>query len=101
MRKIIIAIYLVKRRCLILNGGECSQYVPDEHHHITVTSPVYDNVDADTLIALHIANITAGNVMVRASDIDVLVIQIAVLRQQRREVRTMANIIVDCGMGIS
>uniref|UniRef100_A0A8C4WVR7 Uncharacterized protein n=1 Tax=Eptatretus burgeri TaxID=7764 RepID=A0A8C4WVR7_EPTBU len=52
-------------------------------------------------IAFHIANITAGNVMVRASDTDVLVILIVALGQQRREVRSMANIIMDCGMGNS
>ena len=85
-------------------GGECFQYVPDEDHHITVTSPSHlqgDHEEADTLIAFHIANITAGNVIVRASDTDVLVILIGALGQQRREVRAMANIIMDYGMGNS
>ena len=85
-------------------GGEYFQYVCDQHHHITVTSPVHlqgDHEEADTLFDFHVANITEGNAMVRASDTDVLVILICTLGQQRREVRTMANIIMDCGMGNS
>ena len=38
--------------------------------------------------------------MVRASDTDVLVILIGALGQQRREVRSMANIIMDCGKSV-
>ena len=48
--------------------GECFQYAPDEHHHITVTSPVYlqgDHAEADTQIVFHVANITADNAVVR------------------------------------
>ena len=83
-------------------GGKCFQYTPDQHQHITVTSPAYlqgNHEEADTLIAFHVANITAGKVMVRASDTDVLVILIGALGKQRREVRSTSNIIMDCGMG--
>ena len=37
--------------------------------------------------------------MVRTSDTDVLVILIDIIGQQRREVRTMGNIIMDCETG--
>ena len=57
--------------------------------------------EADTLIAFHIANITADNVIVRASDTDILVILIGVIGQESREDRTIADIIMDCGMGNS
>lgn len=83
-------------------GGDCYQYIPDEHHNIAVTNPAHlqgNHEEADTLIAFHIANIPVGNVIVRASDTDVLVILIAAIGQQRREVRSVANIIMDCGMG--
>ncbi len=81
-------------------GGECFQYVPDDDHHVVVSIPAQlqgDHEEADTLIAFHVANITAGNVMVRASDTDVLVILIGTLGQQRREVRSMGTVIMDCG----
>jgi len=85
-------------------GGECFQYIPDELQHVKVTRPPHlqgDHEEADTLIAFHVANITAGSIIVRASDTDVLVILIGALGQQRPEVRSMANIIMDCGMGNS
>ena len=75
-----------------------------QHHHIAVTSPVHlqdDHEEADTLIAFYVANNTADNVMVRASDTEVLIILIGTLGQQWREDRTMANIIMDCGIGSS
>ena len=85
-------------------GGECFQFIPDEHNHVTQSSPAQlqgDHEEADTLIAFHVTNITSSNVLVRASDTDVLVILIGALWQQRREVRSLANIIMDCGMGNS
>ena len=85
-------------------GGECLQYVPDENNEITVTRPLHlqsDHEEADTLIAFHIANITAEHVMVRASDTDVLVILIGAIGQESPDDRTMADIIMDCGMGNS
>ncbi|KAG1710383.1 hypothetical protein GQR58_002668 [Nymphon striatum] len=87
------------------HGGECFQYVPEELHHvISVTEPPHlqgNHEEADTLIAFHVANITASHTIVRASDTDVLVILIDALGQQRLEVRSMTNIIMDCGMGNS
>ena len=60
-----------------------------------------DHEEADTLIAFHIANITAEHVIVRASDTDVLVILIGAIGQESPDDRTMADIIMDCGMGNS
>ena len=85
-------------------GGECLQYVPDENNEITVTRPLHlqgDHEEADTLIAFHIANITAEHVIVRASDTDVLVILIGAIGQESPDDRTIADIIMDCGMGNS
>ncbi|KAG1676316.1 hypothetical protein GQR58_014353 [Nymphon striatum] len=62
--------------------------------------PQGDHEEADSLIAFHVANITAGSIIVRAADTDVLIL-IGTLGQQRPEVRSMANIIMDCGMGNS
>ena len=63
-------------------GGECFQYFPDEHCNITVNSPSYlqgDHEEADMLIAFHAANASDGNVIVRTSDTDVLVILIGAI----------------------
>lgn len=82
-------------------GGECYQYYPDEEQHVSVAEPSYlqgDHEEADTLIAFHVANIT-GNVIVRASDTDVLVILVGAIGQKRPEVRSTNKIIMDCGMG--
>jgi hypothetical protein len=86
------------------HGGECYQYIPNELHEINVICPLHlqgNHEEADTLIAFHIANITADNVIVRASDTDILVILIGVIGQESREDRTIAGIIMDCGMGNS
>ena len=59
-----------------------------------------DYEEADTLLAFHIANISADTVVVRASDTDVLVILIGAIGQQLED-DSLPNIIVDCGMGNS
>ena len=85
-------------------GGECLQFIPDELQNIAVNSPVHlqgDHEEADTLIAFHIANTDSSNVIVRASDTDVLIILIGALGQQRPERRSIGNIIMDSGMGNS
>ena len=90
---------------IISHGGECYQYIPDDQQEkISVTKPPHlqgDHEEADTLIAFHAANITAKHTIVRASDTDVIVILIGAVGQQRPELRSMANIIMDCGMGNS
>ena len=87
-------------------GGKCFQYQGngEQSGSITTTSPSHlqgNHEEADTLIAFHIAQMAGRNIMVRASDTDVLVIRIGALGQQRREVRSTSNIIMDCGMGNS
>lgn len=85
------------------HGGECYQFVPDEQQQtIYVSKPAYlqgDHEEADTLIAFHVAKITASHIIIRASDTDVLVILIGALGQQRPELRSMVRIIMDCGNG--
>ncbi|XP_041481075.1 uncharacterized protein LOC121428475 [Lytechinus variegatus] len=83
-------------------GGDCYQYTPDNSGNITVTHPAFlqgNHEEADTLVAFHVNNITSKNIMVRASDTDILVILIASLGQLRPEVRSAKLIIMDCGMG--
>ena len=80
-------------------GGECYMYTTDEHQHVNVSTPGHlqgDHEEADTLIAFHIANISSTrNIIVRASDTDILVIVIGALGQQRREdVRPLSWIVV-------
>ena len=82
-------------------GGECFQFTPDDEQHILTSKPPYlqgDHEEADTLIAFHVGNINS-NVIVRASDTDVLVILIGALGRQCPEVRSAHKIIMDCGMG--
>lgn len=83
-------------------GGKCHQYVPDhERQSITVEEPTYlqgHHEEADTLIAFHVANIT-GDVVVRASDTDVLVILIGALDNQQPEERATRTVIIYSGTG--
>ena len=84
---------------IVSYGGDCYQYKSTENQ-IIVTQPDYlqgDHEEADTLIAFHINNISSQNIMVRASDSDVLVILIGVLGQLPPEERPL--IIMDCGAG--
>ena len=83
-------------------GGECLQYVPGAQQNITVYSPPHlqgNHEGADTLIAFHTANLSEEDVIVRASDTDVLVILIGAIGRQVESNRSLPNIIMDCGMG--
>ena len=91
--------FLAGKTLFVSYGGECLQYVPDELQSITVSKPPHLLGEHDTLIAFHVANITEKDILVRASDTDVLVILIGALGQKRPEVRSMTNIIMDCGTG--
>ncbi|KAK3895072.1 hypothetical protein Pcinc_001168 [Petrolisthes cinctipes] len=88
---------------IVSYGGDCYQYIPDDQlQMISVTKPAHlqgDHEEADTLIAFHAATITAGHIIVRASDTDMLVILIGAIGSQRPEVRSVSNRILDCGMG--
>ena len=95
--------HLLEGKILVASfGGECYQYVPDDSQTIEVSMPEHlqgDHEEADTLIAFHMANITARNITVRASDTDVLVILIGSIGRLRVEVRSMMSVYLDCGMG--
>ena len=89
----------------VSHGGECLQYVPDEQQGITVSRPSHlqgDHEEADVLIAFHVANVSeAENVVVRASDTDVLVILIGAIWQQNEEDNSLPDITMDYGIGNS
>ena len=84
------------------HGGNCYQYVPQkETQNVSVVKPAYlqgDHEEADTLIAFHAVNI-CSNIVVRASDTDVLIILIGMLGHQSPDERAKRDIIMDCGMG--
>lgn len=54
---------------IVSYGGDCYQYIPDDQQQvISVTKPAHlqgDHEEADTLIAFHAANVTAGHIIVR------------------------------------
>ena len=83
-------------------GGECYQYIPNQgDESISVEEPSYlrgNHEEADTLIAFHAAQIT-GDIVVRASDTDVLIILIGFLGEQCPEERSSRKIFMDCGVG--
>lgn len=96
--------YLVGKTLYASYGGECYQYITDELQKMDVSKPLHlqgDHEEADTLIAFHVANTDERDVIVRASDTDVLVILIGELGQLRPELRTRRKIIMDCGSGNS
>lgn len=66
---------------------------------ITVTKPLYLQGDHDSLIAFHAVSVPAGNIIVRASDTDVLVKMIGTLGNQRAEVHSMTKVFMDYGQG--
>ena len=78
-------------KTLIASYG--GKYVP-ENNEITLTRPLLlqgDHEEDHTLIAFHIANITAEHVIVRTCDTDVLVILIGATGQEegtQQKVRT-------------
>jgi hypothetical protein len=76
-------------------GGKCTKYIADEQQQIVLS---HKNEEADTLITFHAAN-TTGDIIVRATDTDVLIILLGYLGRMRPEMRSMINIIMDCGMG--
>ena len=86
----------------VSHGGECYQYLPTDNEKVQVSKPAHlqgDHEEADTLIAFHIANSQADNVVVRASDTDVLIILVAMLGKLRPEVRSTKNVMIDSGTG--
>ena len=57
--------------------------------------------ETDTLIAFHTAKLSKEDVVVRASDTDVLVILISAIGRQIQGERSLPKIIMDCGVGDS
>lgn len=87
---------------LASHGGKCYRYACATNNMetttaVTVEQPVElqgKHEEADTLIALHVSNL-AGNVVVRASDTDVLVILLAIKNDDDME----RHVFMDCGSG--
>lgn len=92
------------KRLIASFGGECLQYIPEETHDISVSRPSQyqgNHEEADTLMAFHIKNIRENNIIVRASDTDVLVILIGALGNLQQAAQPRGKILFDCGMGNS
>ena len=83
------------------HGGECFKFVANNaQQSVTVTKPSFlqgHHEEADTMIVFHIAQ-TSHDVIVRASDTDVLIILIGYLGDQHQD-DSSRNIFMDCGIG--
>lgn len=74
----------------ISHGGKCIKLKNDEHNILQVTKPNHlqaEHEEADTLIAFHVSHILEGNIIVRSSDTDVLVILLGLLGRYELEER--------------
>ena len=85
---------------VVSHGGNCQRYsFFSEGERMIVDRPIHlqgKHEEADTLIAFHAANME-GNIVVRASDTDVLVILVGMIGQREGTVSPL--IIMDCGSG--
>ena len=76
-------LFILGGKTLVVSfGGECQRYIPDEFKHNIVTKPLEyqgDHEEADTLIAFHVFNIKEREIIIRASDKEVLIIFIGFL----------------------
>ena len=84
-------------------GGDCTRIFLDEDDVVQHDKPEYfqgTHEEADTLIPFHVSQIS-GNVLVRATDTDILVLLVGMLGKQKRRVdeKPYNQVILDCGRG--
>jgi len=95
---------LGKKTLVLSHGGNCVSLKFDEQESkMNIEQPAHlqgNHEEADTLIAFHLSSAN-GNVMIRASDTDVLVIVIGMVGRQLTSQRATSynQIIMDCGSG--
>ncbi|XP_041362193.1 uncharacterized protein LOC121378189 [Gigantopelta aegis] len=93
---------LDKKTLVVSHGGNCSRFIfSDLNSKMNVENPGHlqgKHEEADTLLAFHASNVD-GNVMVRASDTDVLVILLGMIGRRMKSNMSSNWIIMDCGSG--
>ena len=95
---------LAKMTLIVSYGGNCVRLASNEvDFKMTVGHPAYlqgSHEEADTLLAFHATSAT-GNVVVRASDTDVIVILLGMLGRHLESHRetSYSRIIMECGSG--
>lgn len=95
---------LGNKSLIVSYGGDCVRLGFNERDFkMTVEHPAYlqgSHEEADTLLSFHVAN-SIGNVMVRASDTDVLVILLGMIGRHMgsQGATTYNRLIMDCGSG--
>lgn len=89
---------------VVSHGGYCWQYSFDSAlQYIIIDQPENlqgNNEEADTLVALHVSTVD-GNITVRASDTDIVVILLGLLGRMTEEERGKRSIMLDCVYGNS
>ena len=81
----------------ISHGGKCMMMQNNNDHELVITEPVNlqsQHEEVDTLVAFHAKQAPEGNILVRSTDTDVLVILLGLAGRSRR-----SNIILDYGSG--
>ena len=81
----------------ISHGGKCMMMQNNNDHDLVITEQVNlqsQHEEADTLVAFHAKQAPEGNILVRSTDTDVLVILLGLAGRSRR-----SNIILDYGSG--
>ena len=98
---------LGNKTLIVSRGGRCVRIRHDEASaEMLIESPGHfqgNHCEADALIAFY-ASTAVGNILVRASDTDVLVILIGMLGREQRNsgpIADLQRIIMDCGNGNS
>ena len=91
----------------VSHGGKCVRLSFNEvDGKMSVQYPDHlqgNHEEADTLLAFHASSVSSGNLVVRASDTDVLVILIGMMGRHLTSSRHSSyhRIIMDCGVGNS
>ena len=80
------AIFLMIQNDLHLTGGECMMVQNNNEHDRVITEPVNlqsRHEEADTLVAFHAKQAPEGNILIRSTDTDVLVILLELAGRSR------------------
>jgi len=95
---------IANKTLIVSHGGNCARFTFSElDSKMNVDEPGHlqgRREEADTLLAFHASNV-AGNVMVRSSDTDVLVILLGMIGRCMKSGTPSTRVFMDCGSGNS
>ena len=94
---------IIGRKVLVVShGGYCLKYSFNSEQEYMITDQPENlqghHEEADTLVALHVSKVH-GNIIVRASDTDIVVILLGLLGKMSEEEQETRSILLDCGYG--